>query len=156
MNRSIVRYGFVLILLALVSGLFVQAMPIPRLGLSAHTIGILSGALLIAIGAVWPLFVLSARQQQVMFWSWLYSSYVNWLGCLVGAVAGAGKATPVASGGVIGPAAAEAVVGVMLLSVAAASFIAIGLSIFGLRPGTAAASANRAGAAAATGPLGTD
>lgn len=136
MNKNIVRHGFVLILLALVLGLFVQAMPIPRLGLSAHTIGILSGALLIAIGAVWSLFVLSHRQLQVMYWSWLYSSYVNWLGCLVGAIAGAGKATPIASAGAIGPAAAEAAVGIMLVSVAVASFIALGLSIFGLRPGT--------------------
>lgn len=139
MNRNIVRHGFVVILLALVSGLFVQMMPIPRLGLSAHTIGILSGALLIAIGAVWPLFSLSARQQKILYWSWLYSSYVNWLGCLLGAVAGAGKATPVASAGTVGPAAAEAVVGVLLVSVAVASFIAVGLSIFGLR--TRAASA---------------
>lgn len=139
MNRNIVRHGFVLILLALVSGFFVQAMPIPRLGLSAHTIGILSGALLIAVGAAWPLFVLSSRQQKVMYWSWLYSSYVNWLGCLVGAAAGAGKATPVASAGVVGPAAVEAAVGMMLLSVALVSFIAVGLSIFGLRSRAAAA-----------------
>ena len=133
MNKTIIRHGFVLILLALVSGLFVQAMPIPRLGLSAHTIGILSGALLIAMGAVWPLFVLSARQQQLMYWSWLYSSYVNWFACLLGAVAGAGKTTPVASAGAVGPAAAEAVVCILLVSVAVASFIAVGLSIFGLR-----------------------
>lgn len=133
MNKTIIRHGFVLILLALVSGLFVQAMPIPRLGLSAHTIGILSGALLIAIGAVWPLFVLSARQQQLMYWSWLYSSYVNWFACLLGAVVGAGKTTPVASAGAVGPAAAEAAVGILLVSVAVASFIAVGLSIFGLR-----------------------
>lgn len=139
MNKNIVRHGFVLILLALVFGLFVQVMPIPRLGLSAHTIGILSGALLIAIGAVWPLFTLSSRQQQVMYWSWLYSSYVNWLGCLVGAIAGAGKATPIASAGAVGPAAVEAVVGIMLVSVAVASFIALGLSIFGLRFRAAAA-----------------
>jgi len=63
MNTGIIRHGFVLILLALISGLFIQAMPIPRLGLSAHTIGILSGVLLLAIGAVWPSFVLSVRQK---------------------------------------------------------------------------------------------
>ena len=66
MNRRIIRHGVVLILLALVTGLFVQAMPIPRLGLPANTIGILSGALLMAIGAIWPLVVRTCRQQQLM------------------------------------------------------------------------------------------
>lgn len=133
MNPTIVRHGFVLILLALLAALFIPAMPIPRLGLSAHTIGILSGALLIGIGAIWPLFNLSARQEKMMYWSWLYSSYVNWLGCLVGAVFGAGKATPISSGGAMGSPAAEAAVGILLLSVGFASFVAVGLSIFGLR-----------------------
>jgi (hydroxyamino)benzene mutase len=135
MNKNIIRHGFVLILLALVSGLFVPAMPIPRLGLSAHTIGILSGALLIGVGAVWPLFTLTVRQQQVMYWSWLYSSYVNWLGCLVGAIFGAGNTTPVASAGAVGSDAAEAAVAIMLVSVGVVSFVAVGLAIFGLRAG---------------------
>lgn len=133
MNKNIIHHGFVLILLALLSGMFIPIMPIPRLGLSAHTIGILSGVLLIALGAVWSLFVLTARQQKLLYGSWLYSSYVNWLACLLGAVVGAGQATPVAAAGAVGPAAAEAVVGVLLISVAVASFVAIGLSIFGLK-----------------------
>lgn len=135
MNTGIIRHGFVLILLALISGLFIQAMPIPRLGLSAHTIGILSGVLLLAIGAVWPSFVLSVRQKRLMYWSWVYSSYMNWLGCLLGAVTGAGRSTPIASDGVVGAPVADAVVGMMLLTVVIASFIAAGLSIFGLRSG---------------------
>lgn len=136
-NRDLIRHGFILILLALITGLFVPLMPIPRLGLSAHTIGILSGALLIAIGAVWSLFALSARQQQIMYWAWLYSSYFNWLGCLIGGLTGAGKSTPVASAGAVGSPAAEAVVGFMLMSVAVVSFVAVGLSIYGLRSSSA-------------------
>ena len=133
MNPKLVRHGFILILLALVSGLFVPAMPIPRLGLSAHTIGILSGVLLIGIGAVWPLFALSVRQQKIMYGTWLYSSYVNWLGCRLGAMLGAGKATPLASAGAMGTAAAEGLVAALLVSVGVVSFIAAGLSIYGLR-----------------------
>ena len=52
MNRNIIRHGFVLILLSLVGGLLLPAMSIPRLGLSAHTIGLLSGVLLLALGAI--------------------------------------------------------------------------------------------------------
>jgi hydroxylaminobenzene mutase len=133
MSRSIIRHGFILILIALVSGLFVPAMPIPRLGLSAHTIGILSGVLLIAIGAIWQQFSLPPTQTKVMYWSWLYSSYINWLGCLVGAVLGAGKATPLASAGAVGSEVAEAAVAILLGTVAMASFVAVGLSLWGLR-----------------------
>ncbi len=133
MNRSIIRHGFILILIALVSGLFVPVMPIPRLGLSAHTIGVLSGILLISIGAIWQQFTLSLRQTQVIYWSWLYSSYVNWLGCLVGAIFGAGEFTPLASAGVVGSQVAEASVAILLSSVALTSFIAVGLSLWGLR-----------------------
>lgn len=133
MNHAIIRHGFILILFALVSGLFVPLMEIPRLGLSAHTIGVLSGVLLIAVGAVWQQFSLSVRQSQVMVWSWLYSSYVNWLGCLVGAIFGAGKSTPVASAGALGSPAAENAVAFMLISVGVVSFVAVGLSLWGLR-----------------------
>lgn len=133
MNKNIVRHGLILILLALVAGLFVQAMPIPRLGLSAHTIGILSGVLLIALGAVWQLFTLGPRQQRVMYWSWVYSSYANWLACLIGAASGAGQMTPLAAAGSTGPALAETVMALMLISVVVTSLLAVGLAIYGLR-----------------------
>ena len=133
MNRSLIRYAFVLILLALVGAFFVPSMATPRLGLSAHTIGILSGVLLIAVGAIWHHFDLSDTQQWWLKWTWLYSSYANWFGCLVGAIMGAGKMTPVASSGAVGADLPEAVVAVVLISVAITSLIAVGLSLWGLR-----------------------
>lgn len=135
MNKKLIRHGFILILLALVSGLFIPAMEIPRLGLSSHTIGIMGGILLILLGAIWPVFTLSARQSGWHSFCWLYSSYVNWLGCLTGAVFGAGKTTPVAAAGLTGPEVAEALVAFMLISVGAISLIAVGLSLWGLREG---------------------
>ena len=134
MNRALMRHGFVLILLALISGLFVPGMTIPRLGLSAHTIGILSGVLLIALAAVWAHFALSRRQLGWLQGAWLYSGYANWLGCLVGAIFGAGETTPVASAGVTGAPVVEAVVAVLLGSVAIASFLGVALALWGLRP----------------------
>ena len=133
MNRMLLRYGFVLILLALVSGMFVPALKIPRLGLSAHTIGVLSGTLILAIGAIWGQFRLSATLSRVMAGSWLYSSYANWLGCLLGAFWGTGRATPVASQGALGAAMPETAVSLILYSVALTSLIAVGLSLWGLR-----------------------
>lgn len=132
MNRNIIRHGFVLILLALVGGLLLPAMSIPRLGLSAHTIGLLSGVLLIVLGAIWPVFRLSVRQLRVMYWSWVYSSYANWLGCLIGAFTGAGKMTPLASSGAQTGAMAEMVVAALLISVTVTALMAVVLSLVGL------------------------
>lgn len=133
MNVSLFRYAFVLILLSLIGGFFIPAMAVPRLGLSAHTIGALSGVLLIAVGAIWQHFRLSNAQAAWLKWSWLYSSYVNWLACIVGAVLGAAKMTPIASAGHVGSETAEALVSALFVSVAIASFIAVGLSLWGLR-----------------------
>lgn len=133
MNVSLFRYAFVLILLSLIGGFFIPAMATPRLGLSAHTIGTLSGVLLIAVGAIWQHFHLSTAQGTWLKWSWLYSSYINWLACLVGAMLGVGKMTPIASAGHVGNNTAEALVSVLFVSVALASFLAVGLSLWGLR-----------------------
>lgn len=133
MNRSLFRHAFLLILLAMLGALFVPAMAIPRLGVSAHTVGVLSGVLLIAVGAIWEQFRLSGTQQQWLQWSWLLASYANWAGCLIGAAFGAGRMTPVASSGAIGSGPTEAVVAVLLGSVALTSSLAVGLSLWGLR-----------------------
>lgn len=133
MNLRIVRHGFILILLSLVGAFFIPVMAIPRLGLSAHTIGILGGVLLIAVGIVWPHFALGERQRSVLYWSWLFSSYVNWLGCLVGAILGAGRTTPIASGAAVGSPFAEGLVAFLLVSVGVVSLVAVGLSLWGLR-----------------------
>jgi hydroxylaminobenzene mutase len=133
MNLSLIRHGFVVMLLGLVGGFFIPAMTIPRLAVSAHTIAILGGVLLIALGIMWREFALSERQRVVLHWCWLYSSYVNWLGCLVGAMTGAGRVTPVASAGATGPPAAEAAVGLLLGSVGIVSLVAVGLALWGLR-----------------------
>lgn len=133
MNVNLFRYAFVLILLSLIGGLFIPSMAIPRLGLSAHTIGALSGVLLIAVGAIWQHFHLSNAQCAWLKWSWLYSSYINWFACITGAVLGVGKMTPIASAGLAGSDTAEALVSALFVSVAIASFIAVGLSLWGLR-----------------------
>lgn len=133
MEIGLFRFGFVLILLSLVGGLFVRFTRVPRLALSAHTIGLLSGVLLIAVGAIWQHFSLTHVQAEWLKWSWVYSSYVNWFAVLLGAILGTGKATPVASGGLVGNAPAENIVAALLATVAVSSFIAVGLSLWCLR-----------------------
>jgi hydroxylaminobenzene mutase len=133
MNTRLLRHGFVLIMLALLSGFLVNSAVIPRLALSAHTIGVLGGVLLIVLGLAWPAIHLGEAQARIASLCWLLSSYANWFGCIAGAMSGAGRMTPVAAAGVTGTPAAELLVGTMLVTVTVSSFIAVGLSLWGLR-----------------------
>lgn len=137
MNRTLIRHGFLLTFVSLFGAFFIPLMSIPRLGLSAHTIGMMSGTLLIAVGAVWSQFDLGERPRRVLHWSWLYAGYVNWFAILLGAILGTGRTTPLASGGIVGSSAAELVVTVLLVSVGLISLFAAGLSLWGFRrPGS--------------------
>lgn len=133
MNRRLLRHGFLLILLGLVSALFIPALAIPRLGLSAHTIAMIGGTLLIVVGVAWPAFALSERQRKWMIASWLSSSYLNWAACLLGAATGAGRATPIASAGSTASPIAEGLVLGLLVLVVFSAFVAVGLALVGLR-----------------------
>jgi len=128
-----IRHAFVLIIFALVGALFIPSMAIPRLGLSAHTIGILSGVLLLSVGAIWPCFNLGLGQANLLKWSWVCSSYANWLACVCGAFLGTGRLTPIASEGLEGLAAAEILVSGLLVTVVIFSLLACALSLWGLR-----------------------
>jgi hydroxylaminobenzene mutase len=133
MNLRLLRYGFILVLISLVLSFFIPAMAVPRLALSAHTIGIMSGILMILVGAIWPVFGLGPAQAATMQWCWVYSGYANWLGCLVGAVTGASRMTPIAAGTSPGPFVAETLVSVLLVTTGLTALVAAGLSVWGLR-----------------------
>jgi len=127
------RHGFILILLALLTGILVPSATVPGLALSAHTIGLLAGTLLIAIAAVWEHFDLVGKRKRLLLWSWLFATYGNWLGCVVGAILGAGRTTPIASAGVTSGLASETIVLVLLGTSGLAALAATALSLYGLR-----------------------
>lgn len=133
MNRLQVQLGFVLMFLALLTGLAVPALASPRLGLAAHTVGILGGLILIVLGALAGSFALGSRASAAMMWSWVYAAYANWLACLLAAMTGASRLTPIAGAGSSGDAVSEAVVAFLLLSLALAAIAGTGLAIWGFR-----------------------
>ena len=132
-DRSSVRWGFVLILLALLGAFFIPQASIPRLALSAHTVGLMSGLLLIVFGLLSPHLALSSTFVLGTRLLWIYSGFANWLGCFYGAWAGAGIMTPVASAGRQGSTFDEAIVSLLLISVAVTALLAVGLTLWGLR-----------------------
>lgn len=133
MNRLLLQLGFVLILLALFTGLAIPSLANPRLGLAAHVAGITSALVLIAIGALGETIRLGARSRGVMHWSWIYAAYANWFACLLGAVTGASRLTPIAGAGRTGDAVSEAVVAFLLLSLSVAAIVGTTLAVWGLR-----------------------
>jgi len=133
MNRLQVQLGFILILLGLLTGLAGPVVVSPRLGLAAHTVGIMGGLVLIALGALAGAFALGPRAAAIMMGSWTYAAYANWLACLLAAITGASRLTPIAGAGTSGSRGAEAVVAFLLQSLAVASIVGTGLAVWGFR-----------------------
>jgi hydroxylaminobenzene mutase len=133
MNRLQVQLGFVLILLALVTGFGMPFYTSARLGLASHIVGITGGLVLIALGALAPAFILGRRASAVMMGSWLYAAYANWFACLLGAMTGASRHTPIAGAGTAGSVLAENVVALLLASLSVAALLGTALAIYGFR-----------------------
>lgn len=135
MNRLQIQLGFVLILLALLGGFGMPLFTSPRLGLAAHVAGITGGLVLIATGALAGSFLLGARASAVMMGAWVYAAYANWAACLLGAITGASRLTPIAGAGTRGGPLAEAVVAFLLQSLSVAAVVGTVLAVWGFRPG---------------------
>ena len=150
MNRLQIQLGFVLILLALLTGFGMPLFVNPRLGLASHIVGITGGLVLIAIGALARSFLLGARASAVMMATWVYAAYANWLACLIGAITGASRLTPIAGAGTTGDAIAETVVSVLLQSLAIAAIAGTALAAWGFRRRQESVAAAPVGEAAAS------
>jgi hydroxylaminobenzene mutase len=133
MNRNLVRLGFILFFLSLVTGLLSPSLKSPRLGLSAHLVAVMSGTILAVLGLVDDSLKLGETAKKVMFWSWIWAAYGNWLATILSAIWGTSGMTPIAGAGSSGTPTQETIVLVMLGSVALTSFIGVILTIWGLR-----------------------
>lgn len=138
MNRKQIQLGFLLILIALLTGLGQPVFANPRLGLSAHLAGLMGGLVLVALGSLHAHFNLGPRAKAVMHWSWVYTAYANWLGCLIGAITGASRLTPIAGQGHSGNLAAEGVVAFLLISLSITGVAGTVLAVRGFRGKTVA------------------
>jgi len=78
LGRRLLRYGIVLLLLGLATGRLVEALPLPRMGLSSHLQGVMNGTLLVVLGLVWPQLRLHALLLRAAYWLALVGTYLNW------------------------------------------------------------------------------
>ena len=107
-----------LLAIGLINGFLIEVMPLARLALSAHLVGLMGSAFLIALGAAWPALALTGRASRWAALAALYGFCGGWMIYFFAAATGAGGMFPLASGGVRGSSLLEAVVGIALLSVA--------------------------------------
>jgi (hydroxyamino)benzene mutase len=141
-SRSLLFAGFLLFLLALLTGLAIPAFTNPRQGLSSHLTGVLNGFFLILLGLCWDRLRLAGRTASVVFGLALYAAYANWTINLLGAVFGTGKLTPLVANGRVGAPWQEAIVNTGAVSLAVAIVTCLVMVLWSLRkPADAAAPA---------------
>lgn len=132
-SRSLMLAGYVLFVLALVTGILVTALPNPRQGLSSHLTGVMNAMFLVLLGLAWERLRLGARAASAAFGLALYGTYANWGFNLLASILGTGSMTPLVAGGRVGRPWQEAVVNTGLVTLSLA-ILACGLIVaWGLR-----------------------
>jgi hydroxylaminobenzene mutase len=133
-RRDLLWHGFLLVILSLATGLFLQAFTNPRLGLAAHVGGIMNGTLIAVVGAIWGELRLGARTATVLFWATVTSGYANWAGLVFAAAWGTSSTTPLLGAGYHGTLVQEGVVAILLTVGGGVVLFACVLVLAGLRP----------------------
>lgn len=79
-DRSLIRHACVMTLLGLLSGFTTTSAKAPTAALEAHTIGVLQGALLFGLAAIWPALGGSALLVRAAKFCAIVGLYGNWIG----------------------------------------------------------------------------
>jgi hydroxylaminobenzene mutase len=131
-DRLVLRQGFVLILLALLGGILAPFMVNPRLGVGAHTLGVLGGMMLVLIGLTKPYFALERRWWFALHVLWFIAAYANWANTMLAGLTGSSHLTPIAGAGTTGSYLAETIVFWGYVVVGATSVLGTGIAVHGL------------------------
>jgi hydroxylaminobenzene mutase len=145
-GHRLLQVGVALFLFSSLEGFVIPYLPVPRLGLSVHTLSALQGVILVALGLLWPRLNLGARASRIAYWLLVYSTFATLVPYVLAAVWGAGNSIiPLAAGDAHGSAFQEAVIDVVLMSAAPAIPISLALILWGLRIVTAQSTGGQPG-----------
>jgi hypothetical protein len=136
---GLVRAGFILFTLALLTGLAVPAFVNQRMAVAAHLTGVINALVLIALGLTWDLLLLSPGQARLTRMAFLYATYANWGTSCLAAAWGTSRLTPQSGAGYGAAPWKEAVVQVLQVSLALAVLAGAVSVVYGLRRKPAAA-----------------
>jgi len=133
-GHRLLQIGVVLLLFSSLEGFVIPYFPVPRLGLSVHTLSALQGVILLALGLLWPKLNLGATASRIACWFFIYSTFATLVPYVLAAAWGAGNSTiPLAAGTARGSAFQEAVMSIVLMSAAPTILISLALILWGLR-----------------------
>jgi hydroxylaminobenzene mutase len=103
LSRQFIRYGILLFLLGLLTGLIIPFMSNARMGLSSHLEGVMNGMFLMLIGLILHKVNLSDKLLKLVFILSLYGTFVNWSTTLfAGLIGGGAEMMPLAGNGLRG------------------------------------------------------
>ena len=119
-DRFLVRAGFLLFTLALLTGFAIPAFLNQKMALAAHLTGVLNALVLMALGLSWGLLAVSPLQAKLTRGAFLYATYVNWGTSCLAAGWGTNRLTPLSGSGYGAAPWQESVVQALQVSLAVA------------------------------------
>jgi hydroxylaminobenzene mutase len=132
--RRLLQLGVLLFLLALLVGLAIPALAVPRLGVASHINGVIGALFLLVLGLLWPKLHLSPRAAGLALWLAAYAFFTATLMPLLGGAWRAGASMlPIAAGAATGTPAQEGVIAAGLVTAGAAVIALCVVLMIGLR-----------------------
>lgn len=134
-SSRLIRYGFLLFLLGLITGFIIPAMQNPRMGLSSHLEAVMNGMFLILLGLIWNKLTLSQNASKTTYILALFGTFTNWLTTLLAAIWGAGaEMMPIAGKNFQGTMWQEVLIKIGLISLSLSMILVCLIVLWGLRP----------------------
>lgn len=99
MRRRLLWHGFFLFLLGTLTGLVIPMFANPRMGVSAHLAGAMSGLFIVVLGLAVDEIRLGERARSVMAELAVWSNYLGWAALAAAAALGTARSTPIAGRG---------------------------------------------------------
>lgn len=130
-KQTLLIAGALLFLIGLLSGVTVQLVQNPRMGLSAHLAGVQNALFLLVVGAAWGHVRLSPPGGRGAVWLGVGSMYGFWLALQLAAIWGTSRATPIAGAGFEGAAWQETLVNTLLRASSGAAIVAAAIVLYG-------------------------
>lgn len=97
-RRRLLWHGILIVFLALLEGGAIPVFLNPRMALSAHVGGLMTGMLVAIVGLAWPELRLDARTATLGFQTTVVAGYTNFLALVLAAIFGTSSMTPFAGG----------------------------------------------------------
>jgi hydroxylaminobenzene mutase len=132
--QRLLRAGMLLFLFALLVGLAVPRFSVPRLGLSAHLLGVMQGTFLLVAGSLWPKLKLTRAMSRAGSFLAVYGCIAAWTANVLGALWGAGNSMlPIAAGQARGNVVQERIIAAGLVTAAVSLITMAMIILWGLR-----------------------